>query len=85
MVVRMRSTRSKRNNRRGQQSVSLKPLVVEQGVERRRHFASKETGIYRSRQAFSVDRAKRRLEKKTHEEPTDEKKTTDEVVEAPKV
>ena len=64
MVVRMRSTKSHRNNRRSHDGLSSPAVTMDKGtnVPHLRHRASLVTGLYRGRQVIDM---KAKLEKQT--------------------
>ena len=67
-MVRMRTTKGKRNKRRSHHGVTTSLL---------RHHASRKTGMYRGRQVFVVK------QKQRDETTSSEEKATTEVAEAP--
>ena len=56
MVVRMRSTKSHRNNRRSHDSLSFPAVTLDKNtnVSHLRHRASTVTGLYKGRQVLDV-------------------------------
>ena len=69
MVVRMRSTKSHRNNRRSHDGLSFPAVTMDKntGVPHLRHRASMVTGQYKGRQVIDVQAKLAKKAKKTKE------------------
>ena len=73
-MVRMRTTKGKRNTRRSQHGIAAVGSTQEGEVMRLRHHASRETGTYRGREVLdTVKRTQRLARRKSNE--SDEKRT----------
>ena len=70
-MVRMRSTKGKRNLRRSHHNVSAPTLTQEGEVMRRRHYGSRLTGLFRGKKVMDV-------KVKEKDVKTDEKRTSEE-------
>ena len=60
----MRSTKSRRNNRRSRQTVAVASNTTQDGVTHRRHYASRTTGTYNGRSVIDAEKRAKRLERK---------------------
>ena len=79
MSVRMRITKGKRNSRRSHDSAGKFTQTIEAGVLRRRHYASRTSGVYRGRMVIDMSKKqeKNNRKKENKVDETENKKIID--------
>ena len=78
MVVRMRTSKGKRNQRRSHHAITVSGLTEVSGTLQRRHYASRVTGTYKGKEVKGIKKREVLSKKQRNaDSAADEKRTTE--------